>query len=123
HIAAEQAEPTPTPATLLSAFGRLFAFGGPLDFRLRDAGLWAPWAVRFLMASRPSAARRGAEGLARLLEDPLGAWARLTALAGAPDDLVRPGGHAVVWMDAEKGRRGQAAWAAARKAGVTVRPL
>lgn len=40
HIAAEQCEPMPSPATLKGAVGRLFAFGGPLDFRARDASLW-----------------------------------------------------------------------------------
>ncbi|WP_239281708.1 FAD-dependent oxidoreductase, partial [Citrobacter werkmanii] len=61
HIAAEQCEPMPSPATLKSAFGRLFAFGGPLDFRARDVALWGPWALRFLAASRPVAAAHGAE--------------------------------------------------------------
>lgn len=123
HVAAEQGDPMPSAATLLSAFGRLFAFGGPLDFRLTDARLWGPWAARFVAASRPSQVERGAAALARLLDDPLGAWERLTDMAGAPDDLVRSDGHAVVWMDAEKARRGQAAWAGARTGRVVHRPL
>lgn len=44
HIAGEQGEPMPSPAMLKSVFGRLFVFGGPLNFRLRDVGLWMPWA-------------------------------------------------------------------------------
>lgn len=123
HVAAEQCEPMPSPATLKSAVGRLFAFGGPLDFRARDAGLWGPWALRFLAASRPAAAAHGAELLAHLLEDPLGAWARLTTLAEAPDDLIRSTGHAVVWLTPEAARRGLQAWRGARTGSATFRPM
>lgn len=123
HIAAEQCEPMPSPATLKSAVGRLFAFGGPLDFRARDVGLWGPWALRFLAASRPAAAAHGAALLTRLLEDPLGAWGRLAALADAPDDLIRPTGHAVVWSTPEAARRGLQAWRGARTGSATFRPM
>ncbi|WP_313576671.1 FAD-binding oxidoreductase [Brevundimonas sp.] len=123
HIAAEQCEPMPSPATLKSAFGRLFAFGGPLDFRARDAALWGPWALRFLAASRSAAAAHGAEILARLLDDPLGAWTRLAALAEAPDDLIRPTGHAVVWSTPEAARCGLEAWRSARTGSARFRPM
>jgi D-amino-acid dehydrogenase len=121
HIAAEQCEPMPSPATLKSAAGRLFAFGGPLDFRARDVGLWGPWAGRFLAASQPAAVARGAELLAHLLDKPLDAWARLAVLADAADGLVRPTGHAVVWSTPETARRGLQAWRAARIGGATFR--
>lgn len=123
HIAAEQCEPMPSAATLKSAFGRLFAFGGPLDFRARDVASWGPWAIRFLAASRPTAAAHGAEILARLLDDPLGAWMRLAALAEAPDDLIRPTGHAVVWSTPEAARRGLEAWRGARTGSARFRPM
>lgn len=123
HIAAEQCEPMPSPATLKSAFGRLFAFGGPLDFRARDVALWGPWALRFLAVSRPTAAAHGARVLAHLLDDPLGAWQRLAALAQAPDDLIRPTGHAVVWSTPEAARRGLEAWRNARTGKARFRPL
>lgn len=123
HIAAEQCEPMPSAATLKSALGRLFAFGGPLDFRARDVGLWGPWALRFLAASRPGAAAHGAEVLSRLLDDPLGAWARLAALAEAPGDLIRPTGHAVVWSTPEAARRGLKAWRGARTGNAGFRPM
>lgn len=123
HIAAEQGDPMPSSQTLLSAFGRLFAFEGPLDFRLRDAALWAPWALRFVAASRPRQVERGAEVLAHLLRDPLGAWSRLTELADAPTDLVRASGHAAVWLDPARARAGQAAWQGARTVSALVRPL
>ncbi|MGC1304830.1 MAG: FAD-dependent oxidoreductase, partial [Caulobacteraceae bacterium] len=44
HIAIEQTAPLASPAALRSAPRRLFAFGGALDFRLRDIGTWGPWA-------------------------------------------------------------------------------
>ncbi|MGH7025802.1 NAD(P)/FAD-dependent oxidoreductase [Brevundimonas sp.] len=123
HIAAEQGEPMPSPATLKSALGRLFAFGGPLDFRARDVALWGPWALRFLAASRPAAVARNAETLNRLLDDPLAAWGRLAVLADAPDDLIRPTGHAVVWSAPEAARRGLEAWRGARTGTATFRPM
>lgn len=123
HIAAEQCEPMPSAATLKSAFGRLFAFGGPLDFRARDVASWGPWALRFLAASRPAAAAHGAEILARLLDDPLGAWMRLAVLAEAPDGLIRPTGHAVVWSTPEAARRGLEAWRGARTGSARFRPM
>ncbi|MFK0300533.1 NAD(P)/FAD-dependent oxidoreductase [Brevundimonas sp. NPDC090276] len=123
HIAAEQCEPMPSPATLKGAVGRLFGLGGPLDFRARDVALWGPWALRFLAASRPAAAAHGAEVLGRLLDDPLGAWTRLAALAQAPDDLIRSTGHAVVWSTPEAARKGLAAWRGARTGSATFRPM
>ncbi len=123
HIAAEQCEPMPSPATLKSAAGRLFAFGGPLDFRVRDASLWGPWALRFLAASRPAAVAHGAEVLAHLLDDPVGAWRRLAVLAEAPEGLIRATGHTVVWSTPEAARRGLASWSAARTGGARFRVM
>lgn len=123
HIAAEQCEPMPSPATLKGAVGRLFAFGGPLDFRARDASLWGPWALRFLAASRPVAVAQGAEVLAHLLDDPVGAWVRLAALAEAPKELIRATGHTVVWSTPEAARRGLAGWNAARIGAARFRVL
>nr|WP_314435448.1 FAD-binding oxidoreductase [uncultured Brevundimonas sp.] len=114
HIAAEQCEPLASPQSLLTAFGRLFAWGGPLDFRWRDATLWGPWAARFASASRRASFDRGAQALGALLVDPLGDWADLLDLAGAEPDLVRAEGHAVVWMGSEAGQTGVDAWRHAR---------
>lgn len=123
HIAAEQGEPMPSSATLKSAFGRLFAFGGPLDFRLRDGAMWVPWALRFLAASRPAATAHGAGTLNALLDDPLAAWQRLSALAQAPQDMIRPDGHAVVWSTPEAARRGLESWQSARTGCARFRPM
>jgi len=123
HIAAEQGEPMPSSATLKSAFGRLFAFGGPLDFRLRDGAMWVPWALRFLAASRPVATAQGAGTLSALLDDPLAAWQRLSALAQAPQDMIRPDGHAVVWSTPEAARHGLESWQSARTGCARFRPM
>lgn len=123
HIATEQCEPLASTASLLSFPGRLFAMGGPLDFRLRDLPLWAPWAVRFMAASRPAAFARGTETLTALLQEPLAAWERLLTLGRCAPGLVRPEGHAVVWMDTEHARAGIAAWRAARTGAVTMREM
>jgi glycine/D-amino acid oxidase-like deaminating enzyme len=48
HIAIELVDPLATPAYLRSAPRQLFAFGGALDFRLGDIGVWAPWAIDFI---------------------------------------------------------------------------
>lgn len=123
HIAAEQGDPMPSSQTLLGAAGRLFAFQGPLDFRLRDVALWAPWAARFVAASRPRQVEHGAYVLSQLLHDPLGAWARMVELADAPADLVRASGHNVVWMKPESVSAGIRSWDSARKVSATTRPL
>lgn len=123
HIAAEQGEPMPSPAVLKSAFGRLFAFGGPLDFRLRDAGLWMPWAMRFLGACSPLATQHGAQTLNALLDNPLAAWQRLSALAQAPHYMIRPDGHAVVWSTHDAVRRGLESWNSARTGYARFRPM
>ncbi|WP_312137462.1 FAD-binding oxidoreductase [Brevundimonas sp.] len=123
HIAAEQGEPMPSSATLKSAFGRLFAFGGPLDFRLRDGAMWVPWALRFLAASRPVATAQGAGTLSALLDDPLAAWQRLSALAQAPQDMIRPDGHAVVWSTPEAARHGLESWQSARTGCARFHPM
>ncbi len=112
HIATEQVEPLASWPTLLSFPKRLFAFGGALDFRARDVGLWLPWSIRFMAASSAKKFERGTAALGSLQADALQAWQRLAALAEAPD-LVRADGHAVVWMSPENARRGLAAWAKA----------
>ena len=110
HLATEQVEPLASWRTLAGAPARLSAFGGPLDFRLRDLPFWAPWAAGFLAASRPSVVRCGTAALSALLGDAIAAWQRLAELAEAPS-LIQPLGHVVVWMSARAAERGRAAWA------------
>ena len=109
HIAAEQVSPLASQETLRSVPARLFGLGGPVDFRWRDAGLWAPWALRFMAASHPEVHARGQEALTALLAEALPAWRRLAALSGAPD-IVGRDGHAVVWMSEKAADNGLRAW-------------
>lgn len=122
HIAAEQCEPMPSPATLKAAPGLLFGRGGPLDFRLTDAPMLASWAPRFLASARPERSEAIGNALRSLLREPLESWARLTELACAPS-VVRPTGHNVVWMDATAARNGFAAWSRASTGTARFRPL
>ncbi|MFM9865338.1 MAG: NAD(P)/FAD-dependent oxidoreductase [Micropepsaceae bacterium] len=112
HIATEQVEPLASWPTIFGFPWRLFAFGGALDFRAADAGLWLPWSLRFAAESGAKKFARGTVALGSLQAKALEAWQRLAALAEAPD-LVRAEGHNVVWMSADGARRGIAAWAKA----------
>lgn len=122
HIAIEQVEPLASPAAVTSAFGRLFALGGPLDFRLGDIAAWGPWAARFVAASTPGGAARGRRALGALLEDALPAWRRLAASLDCPDLLVERG-HLVVWESPASARAGLAAWRAADTGLARLAPL
>jgi len=112
HIATEQVEPLASWPTIFGFPKRLFAFGGALDFRMDDVGLWLPWSIRFMAASGAKKFERGTVALGSLQANALQAWQRLAELADAPD-LVKADGHAVVWMSAEAARRGLAAYAKA----------
>ncbi|NOT42119.1 MAG: FAD-binding oxidoreductase, partial [Alphaproteobacteria bacterium] len=112
HIATEQVEPLASWPAILGFPMRLFAFGGALDFRPADVGLWLPWSIRFMAASGGKKFERGTAALGSLQSNALQAWQRLAALAEAPD-LIKADGHAVVWMSPDKARRGLAAWAKA----------
>jgi D-amino-acid dehydrogenase len=122
HIATEQVEPLSSWATLKSFPQRLFLIGGPLDFRVRDAGLWLPWALRFIAASERSRFERGTQALSALQAQAMSAWYRLAMLADAPE-LVRAEGHNVVWMSAAAAKRGVEAWGKAKIGTTTFREM
>ena len=109
HIATEQVSPLASRDSLRTFPGRLFGLGGPLDFRWRDAGLWGPWALRFIDASDPARHARGRAALTAILAQALPAWRRLAAFAGAPDVVGRDG-HAVVWMSGRAAEAGLRNW-------------
>jgi len=109
HIAAEQVSPLASRESLRTFPGRLFGLGGPLDFRWRDAGLWAPWAMRFIAASRPDRHAAGQAALPAILAHALPAWRRLAAFSGAAG-IVGRDGHAVVWMSDRAAEAGLKAW-------------
>lgn len=122
HVAIEQVAPLASPAALASAFRRLFALGGALDFRLADIGAWGPWAARFVAASTPDGAAHGQRALGGLLRDALPAWRRLTESLGRRDLLIERG-HVVVWESPASARAGRAAWEAADIGQARLAPL
>nr|WP_255696664.1 FAD-binding oxidoreductase [Sandaracinobacteroides sayramensis] len=109
HIATEQLAPLASPATLLGAWKRQFAAGGPIDLPLRFAPDWLPFAMRFVAASSLDRFEQGRAALAALLMDSLPAWRRLLAAVGRPD-LLRESGHLVAWESEASAASGRAAW-------------
>jgi D-amino-acid dehydrogenase len=109
HIAIEQVEPLASRKYLASAPGRLFAFGGALDFRLADIGVWGPWALEFLKACAPARAAAGRVALSELLSDAHHAWRRLADQIGRPE-LIRLEGHLAVWECPATVRASQTEW-------------
>src|SRR5690606_32919656 len=89
--------------------GRLFALGGPLDFRLRDIGVWAPWAGAFLRSCDTRTFEAGAEALGGLMARGVDAWSELLALADSAD-LMRRDGHAMLWVNTREAEAGRRAW-------------
>ena len=109
HLAAEQTEPLASLHNLMTFPARLFAFGGPLDLRVRDAAHWAPWAVRFARACTSQQSAAGAKALGDLTSRAIEAWRELLAPLNATS-LLRESGHVVLWMDATKAAKGMRAW-------------
>ncbi|MBS0297546.1 MAG: FAD-binding oxidoreductase [Proteobacteria bacterium] len=105
HIVIESAEPLTSWAQVRSAPGRLFGMGGPLDFRLGDITLWGPWALRYLIACKPSRFRAGTAALGALLERAIPAWHALAVDIGRPD-LVQDVGYFHLWESEASAQRG-----------------
>ncbi len=122
HIATEQVSPLASRESLGTFPGRLFGLGGPLDFRWRDAGLWGPWALRFIAASDPARHARGQTALTAILAHALPAWRRLATFAGAPDVVGRDG-HAVVWMSGRAAEAGLRNWRRSPTGSAAFRPM
>ena len=122
HLALEQCAPLASLAVLRAAPRRLFALGGPLDFRLGDIAAWGPWALLYLNACRPDATLAGARALKTLLAAAGSAWASLLQELAAPDLLIR-NGHLVVWETNRTAARGLETWNAADTGAVRIRGL
>lgn len=122
HIGTEQVMPWSTWRNLLGAPSHLFGIGGPLDFRWRDIGLWAPWALRFMAASDPKRVAAGHEALGVILRDAMGAWRRLEALAEAPG-IVVPHGQSNLYMSAKAGDEARELWSRTPIGGCSFRDM
>lgn len=88
QICPDLSEPLASWATARSAPRRLFAFGGPLDFRLSDIGLWGPWALRYLAACRGDRFATGTAALAALQARTVPAWRELLDSIGRGELLL-----------------------------------
>jgi glycine/D-amino acid oxidase-like deaminating enzyme len=122
HVVTESAEPLASWSNVRNAPGRLFAFGGPLDFCWRDADLWLPWCLRYLAACEPARFRRGTVALGDLLRRAIPAWRDLAAAVDRPD-LIEDTGHFYLWESEASARKGRAAMAAMDTGPATWRPL
>lgn len=107
HIATEQVAPLASFSALRSAPRRLFAFGGPIDFR--QTWRLSGWIARYLAACAPSRYRAGCDAMRSLLAEAMPAWKDLTVELGAPE-LLRETGHIVCWETPRTARRAQTAW-------------
>jgi D-amino-acid dehydrogenase len=94
QICPELSEPLASWGVAKSAFRRLYAFGGPLDFRLGDIDLWGPWALRYLKAC--GSFRENTAALAGLQQRTVPAWRELLASIGRTELLLELP-HTGVW--------------------------
>jgi D-amino-acid dehydrogenase len=122
QICIDHCEPGANLANVWSAAGRLFAFGGPLDFRARDWDLWAPWTAEYLRACLPGRFRSGTAATAALQARSIPAWRTLLDLAGRPD-LLEPVGYFGLWENEAAARFGTAALQRSDLGPATVRPV
>lgn len=122
HIAAEQVEPLSSWQTVSAAPAMHFAFGGPLDFRIADAGAWAPWALDYLKACNRQTFEAGRAVLTDLMVRAVDAWSDLLGLAGSPG-LMRRDGHAALWFDEREAEAGRRRWAQAATGPARLRDL
>ncbi len=109
HLAIEQIDPLASRTNLCSLPRRLFSFGGPVGFPLRDVRAWLPFGLRLMAASAPARFVRGRQALADLLAQAIPAWQRIAAQTGTAGHL-RVQGHFVVWETAATAERGQRQW-------------
>lgn len=90
-IAVDHVQPLARPDVLLGAFGMLANPLGPLHLRWASLPSLLPWLVRFALASRPSAVRKGTDILALLLRNAVPAWRQLASEPGEANLFQRQG--------------------------------
>lgn len=110
HIAIEQIAPLASINAIMTAYKRLFAFGGALDFALTSPGV-IPWIGQYLKASLPKQYRFGVKKLAELISMADPAWSRLVASIDA-EDLYQRAGHYVLWESKKSALTSTRKWSA-----------
>jgi D-hydroxyproline dehydrogenase len=109
HLAIEQIDPLASMANVRSLPRRLFAFGGPVDFPLRDVSQWLPFGFKLLAASAPQRFSSGRLALSGLLARAMPAWQRL-AQQTAISQHLRADGHFVTWESQATAASGKRHW-------------
>ena len=122
QIVIESVEPLASWSQVSSAPGRLFLFGGPLDFRVSDADLWLPWALAYLRACAPARFKSGTLALGQLLERAIPAWRALADAIGRPE-LIQAKGYYHLWESEAAVRRGLAQTAHTNQGSARWRPI
>ena len=119
HLATEQVQPLASPATIRSAYARLFPRGA-LALPASQIATWGPFAWRMLRASTPARFAAGTKALSALLAEAMPAWRRLCELTGA-GHLLREDGHFVAWESEASAAKGRAYWLSTDIGTATVR--
>lgn len=108
----EQVDPLASLAMLSTAWQRLFFRGGALSLPGNAIRQWLPFGLRLMRAASPARFEKGRAVLSEMLGEAIPAWQRLLENAGAPD-LMRAGGHLIVWESRASADAGRAAWSKA----------
>lgn len=108
HIAIEQVQPLASPATLRSAWARLYPRGA-LALPRAQMVSWGPFALKLARASTADRFASGTAALSTLLAEAMPAWRRLCDLAEV-GHLLREDGHFVAWESEKSAARGRAFW-------------
>lgn len=102
-VAVDHILPLARPDVLLGAIGMMADPLGPLHLHWSALPSLMPWLMRFALASRPSAVRRGTHALATLLLQAVPAWNRLAIEVGEPQ-LFRQRGYLTLFETAKSAR-------------------
>ncbi len=119
HLAVEQVQPLASPATIRSAYSRLFPRGA-LALPASQIATWGPFAWRMLRASTPARFAAGTNALSALLAEAMPAWRRLCDLTETAH-LLREDGHFVAWESEASAAKGRAYWLSTDIGTATVR--
>ncbi|MGZ8369844.1 MAG: NAD(P)/FAD-dependent oxidoreductase [Caulobacteraceae bacterium] len=100
-ICPQLVEPLASWPTVMAAPGKLFAFGGPLDFIWKDVAFWAPFVAHYVRACGDVRYQAGLKAMNSLMAEVLPAWQRLGADIGRPE-LVLDRPQWAVWEGADQ---------------------
>ncbi|HEX9474955.1 MAG TPA: FAD-dependent oxidoreductase, partial [Steroidobacteraceae bacterium] len=120
HIAAELAQPLPSPALLFGFWRMLARFGGPVDLPPHRALHMLPWIARFAAAAFRRTQNTAA--LAPLVLPAASTWARWLQEINRPE-LLRCHGHYEIALGARSLASTRAQAAAMARLGIRTSPV